>query len=96
MNQYSEITDIIENLKSGRAHGPDNISNNILEDLNTIITSILIKIFHKILITEQIPSQWKESTIVLLFKKRDKANLSNYRPISLTPNLNKVFSNVEK
>lgn len=50
--------------------------------------------FNEILLTEQIPSQWTKSTLILLYKKGDKHDISNYRPISLMSNLYKVFSKI--
>ena len=50
--------------------------------------------FNKILTTENIPAQWKTSTIILLHKKEKRYDLNNYRPISLISNLYNVFLKV--
>lgn len=41
--------------------------------------------------TEKIPKQWKVAKIILLYKNRDRGEIKNYRSISLTFNLGKVF-----
>ncbi|ESN92913.1 hypothetical protein HELRODRAFT_69279, partial [Helobdella robusta] len=52
----------------------------------------LWKPFNKSLMTGKIPSNWKDATIVPLFKKGDK----NYRPISLTSTACKVLKKIIK
>lgn len=47
-----------------------------------------------ILSCKNIPRQWSESEIILLYKKGDPDNISNYRPISLLPSLYKLFSSI--
>lgn len=54
----------------------------------------MTNLFNEILATERIPTQWTKSTIVLLHKKGDKNEISNYRPICLMSNLYKVFSKI--
>jgi hypothetical protein len=41
-----------------------------------------------------LPRQWKESINVLIYKKGDKTDCSNYREISLLPTIDKILSNV--
>jgi hypothetical protein len=38
--------------------------------------------------------EWKESVIVHMYKKDDKANFSNYREISLLPTVYKILYNI--
>ena len=39
----------------------------------------------------EFPSQWKQPNIVPVFKKNNKKELKNYRPISLLPVSSKIF-----
>jgi Reverse transcriptase (RNA-dependent DNA polymerase). len=41
--------------------------------------------------TEEIATECKQSTIILLHKKGPKDDINNYRPINLLPNLYKLF-----
>jgi len=52
----------------------------------------LTKMFNKILKDRVTPDQWGSSDIIVLYKKGDKHNIENYRPISLTPNVSKIFA----
>ena len=44
--------------------------------------------------TKKIPSNWKLSKIILLFKKGSKNDIKNYRPISLMVTVAKIFSSM--
>ena len=48
------------------------------------LAPILTEIFRNSLDSGDIPSIWKKSIIIPLFKKGNKQNPNNYRPISLT------------
>jgi hypothetical protein len=43
---------------------------------------------------EELPHQWKESTVVPIHKKGDKTDCSNYRDISLLSTSHKILSNI--
>jgi hypothetical protein len=50
--------------------------------------------FQKTLNEGTLPSDWKEAQVTPLFKKGDKSNLGNYRPVSLTSVVCKLMESV--
>ncbi|CAL4098733.1 unnamed protein product, partial [Meganyctiphanes norvegica] len=48
-------------------------------------------IFRKSLQTGDVPMSWREANVTPLFKKGSKTNPLNYRPVSLTSVVGKVF-----
>ena len=48
-------------------------------------------IFRKSLDTEVVPRLWRQANVVSIFKKGDKAETSNYCPISLTLVVSKML-----
>jgi hypothetical protein len=59
-------------------------SGRILKDLQNFTASILTIIFQKSLQTGCIPTDWKHANVAPAYKKGEKYNAANYRPISLT------------
>lgn len=55
---------------------------------------ILTEIFNNVIDTENIPKQWTESVIILIFKKGNHCDIGNYRPISLMSNIYKIFAKI--
>ena len=90
----SEVKKAIETQSVDKAPGPDGINNEILKQSKEVCIPALKKMFNDIINTEIIPHQWLESNIILLYKKGDKYDIGNYRPISLMSNLYKIFSKI--
>lgn len=90
----TETIKAIKTQKNGKASGKDKISNELLKESLTVISKPLTQLFNEIITTEQIPTQWMTSTIVLLHKKGDKNEINNDRPISLMSNIYKIFSKI--
>ena len=55
---------------------------------------MVTKLFQKSLSTGTIPSDWSKANVTPLFKKGDKSNSANYRPISLTCILCKLMEHI--
>ncbi|PZC70710.1 hypothetical protein B5X24_HaOG215026 [Helicoverpa armigera] len=87
-----EVEKAIASQKIGKAPGPDRITNALMKGTMEELAPILTKIFSEILTSGYIPEQWTESHIILLYKKGDKEDIGNYRPISLMSNVYKVFA----
>ena len=84
------ILKILENLKTDKASGPDDIKLVVLKELRNEISPVVRVIFEKSLETGQLPKDWTSARVSPLFKKGDKSDPANYRPISLTCILCKV------
>ena len=80
------IHKLLSNLNTTKAAGPDAIKPVVLKTLIDQIAPIfkLQVIFQQSLNSGQIPSDWKKASVTTLFKKGDKSDPANYRPISLT------------
>ena len=79
--------------KSG---GPDNIHPKLLKSLsdNENFVDAITKLFNKCLENGTLPNVWKTAIVTALFKKGSKCEARNYRPISLTCILCKVFEKI--
>jgi Notch-like protein len=86
-----EISSIIKSIKTKNTHGYDEISTKILKISTNYIISPLTCICNRIILSAYFPDRLKYSIIKPVYKKGDKANYSNYRPISLLTSFSKIF-----
>ena len=77
-----------------KAPGPDSLVAELLK-IDGPAEPIVLERFHAILVevwTEgEVPQQWKDATIKVLYKKSDRSNCNNYRGISLLSHAGKVL-----
>jgi len=88
------IDDIIKRLGKlniSKAMGPDGIHPRLLKECNEVLAFPLKLLFEKCMKTGTIPKRWKIAEVKPLFKKGDKSNPGNYRPVSLTSIVCKIF-----
>ena len=88
------INKLLSNLKSDKAAGPDQIKPVVLKELRDEISPIIQVLFQKSLNTGQVPKDWSTAIVSPLFKKGDKSDPANYRPISLTCILCKTMEHI--
>ena len=88
------ISEILLGLKSGKAMGYDEISNEFLKYGGKAMLSTLVDLFTVISDFEQIPSDWQKGIIKPIHKSGSLFKLDNYRGIPLSSNVYKVFSKV--
>ena len=89
-----EIMKAIKTLKNGKSTSSDLISNEMLKYGIHQLIEPLLKLFNFIFEKGCFPKAWNESYISLIHKKGDKTNPANYRGISLTSNLGKLFNKI--
>ena len=86
-----EITKIIKSLKL-KSSGPNSIPNRILTILSKQLSTIFSKLFNLSFQTGKFPSNLKLAKVIPIFKNKGSSNdVSNYRPISLLSNIDKIF-----
>ncbi|KAE9412765.1 hypothetical protein Angca_005472, partial [Angiostrongylus cantonensis] len=90
----SEIRHAISSVKNRTAPGPERIRSEHLKNPPTVLVSTLARLFSRRLSECKIPTQWKTSKIVLLFKKGDLHDIGNYRLICLLSVVYKLFTRV--
>ena len=86
-----EVINIINSLDSSKGSGPYSIPSNILKSLKANLCHPLTSIINMSFATGVYPDLLKIAKVMPIFKKGDKLSVSNYRPISLLSNINKIF-----
>jgi hypothetical protein len=86
-----QVLTAIRKLKPNMTQGHDQIPAFLVRDCACVFVEPLAIIFNLILKSCQFPEKWKYSKICPVYKKGVKKDICNYRPISIIPNLAKVF-----
>jgi hypothetical protein len=81
----------IELLKSHKSPGIDQILAELVKTVGNTVQHEIHKLIISIWNKEELPEERKESITVLIYKKGNKTDCSNYRGISLLPNAYKNF-----
>jgi hypothetical protein len=84
------------NLKTHKSPGIDQIPAEFIKLEGRTIRCEIHKLTNSIWNKKEMPEDWKESVIVLIYKKGDKTDRNNYRGISLLPSTYeyKILSNI--
>ena len=89
-----ELMRTIKRLKRRKAPGPDGIPMEFFKALNGVnLDRILEEVINVWWREEEIPLEQLKARAVLIFKNKGNSNdIDNYRPISLTSSLYKIFT----
>ena len=91
---HREVRCLLLKLNPNKAQGPDGIHGKILKNCAISIAYPLSVIYNMSYKTGIIPEEWKLGHIVPVHKKGCKGSVENYRPISLTCLVMKIFEKI--
>lgn len=86
-----EIRELIANIKCSKSSGPDLLNGFIIKKACDFILAPLVFIFNLSLSHGIFPDRLKISRVIPVFKKGDKTDCSNYRPIAISSIFSKLF-----
>ena len=86
-----DVEDVLRLLDASKASWPDLIHPRLLKEGAFVMSPHLSKLFNKSIELCQFPSDWKLANIIPVYKKGDRTNATNYRPMSLLSCLGKVL-----
>ena len=90
----TRIKNILSKLNVNKAIGPDGIHGRVLKNCSNALSYPLSILFKLSFYTSTIPLEWKFVHIVPIHKKGSKADVENYRPISLTSLIMKTLEKI--
>ena len=89
-----EIKTSIKALKNQKSPGLDNITNEMIKCSNTLMIEHLESLFNKILELGYYPKSWNHGLICSIYKSGKKDDPNNYRGITLSNCLGKLFNTI--
>ena len=78
------VLKLLNNLKIHKAPGPDSLSARVLKECSSEIAPVLALIYNETLAQGTVPDDWRQVDVAPIFKKGEKYDAANYRPVSLT------------
>ena len=89
--RVGDVVEAINSIPCNKAPGPDSITSFILKKTADAIAIPLCRLYNLSLKLGSFPNIWKHSTVIPVHKEGAKNDPTNYRPISLTSILSKIF-----
>ena len=87
----SEIYALIQDLPATGSTGIDAISSKMLKFAACELAPMIAKLLNMSIYLCSFPTRWKTAVVTPIYKKGNKAEISNYRPISILPLISNIF-----
>jgi hypothetical protein len=89
-----EVVCVAEGLKDKLSADYDDIPVSLIKKCITLVKKPLVHIYNISLNSDVFPNVWKIAKVIPLYKKGDRSDYKNYRPISVLPVFSKMLERV--
>ena len=91
---YEEVLQLCKDIDIAKSSGIEFLSSKILKDAFMVSINQLAFLFNLSISKSEFPNEWKNATIIPLYKGGNAKLVSNYRPVSLLPLLGKILEKI--
>ena len=89
-----EVEAALRKTKNGKEAGKYQVNIETLKAGEETIAKQLARLYTKCITERRIPKTWIEANMVIFFKKGNRKDIKNYRPICLLSNMYKLFTKI--
>ena len=89
-----EVIATMESLPLGKSAGPNRIPNGLYRYLSKLFAQKFVDLMSEVLEKGQLPDHMLEGEISVLYKKKDRDDPRNYRPITLLNSDYKIYTKI--
>ena len=88
------VAKLLDGLNVHKASGPDGLNARVLKECSNEISPILALIYNESLAPGEVSDEWRQANVSPVFKKGEKYDAANYRPVSLTCICSKTLEHI--
>ena len=88
------VLKLLSDINPKKSAGPDGLPGRVLKCLSNELAPYFSVLFTKIISSGFLPDDWKTANVVPIFKSGSKHCAENYRPISLTCIISRIFERI--
>ena len=89
-----EVFEVMENLPLGKQAGPDRIPNGIFKCMSNIWAPRLLALLEEAIANERMPASLMKGEISVMYKKKERNDTRNYRPLTMLQNAYKIYTRI--
>ena len=88
------VQKLLKDLNPHKSTGPDEVPSRILKIGAEELSPALVKLYQHSIDVGEVPQEWRDANVVPIFKKGDRCQSSNCRPVSLSSVVCKVLEHI--
>ncbi|KFQ69461.1 hypothetical protein N335_07761, partial [Phaethon lepturus] len=92
--QGEMISDLLHHFDTHKSMGTDGTHPRVLKELAEVLNKPFSMIYQQSWLTREVPDDWRLANVTPIYKKGQKEDPGNYRPVSLTLVLGNVVEQI--